>query len=176
MMTRTSRVQLPVSIAPLAEQHLAEVDALRQQLLGEPSNLKFVQAGLAAANQDHLVALAAASQAVVGYAAAMHAGGESQLLAVAVLPGWQGQGIATQLLAQLLAAAAAQGMEAFVLEVRATNRRAQELYRRFGFAPVAVRKDYYPPSAVGPREDALVMWLADLASPQVQGQLASLKA
>ena len=160
----------------MAEDHLAEVDALRQQLLGEPSNLKFLLSGLAAANQDHLVALDTASQAVVGYAAAMHAGGESQLLAITVLPSWQGQGIATQLLVRLLDLAVDQGTEAFVLEVRVANRRAQELYRRFGFAPVAVRQDYYPPSAGRPREDALVMWLADLASPQVQGQLASLKA
>ena len=155
----------------MSESHLAEVDVLRQQLLGEPSNLKFLLSGLAAANQEHLVAADTASQAVVGYAAAMHAGGESQLLALVVLPSRQGQGIATQLLAQLLASAASQGSEAFMLEVRVANQRAQKLYRRFGFAPVAVRKGYYPPSAVGPREDALVMWLADLASPQVQGRL-----
>ncbi len=40
------------------------------------------------------------------------------------------------------------------LEVRLSNRPAQELYRRFGFAPVGVRKNYYAET----NEDALVMW------------------
>jgi [ribosomal protein S18]-alanine N-acetyltransferase len=37
--------------------------------------------------------------------------------------------------------------------VRASNVEAQALYRRFGFAPVGVRKAYY----THPVEDALVM-------------------
>ncbi len=50
-----------------------------------------------------------------------------------------------------------------LLEVRESNRRAVEFYRKFGFRQIAVRKDYYPafeafvPGKKNPREDALVM-------------------
>jgi ribosomal-protein-alanine N-acetyltransferase len=47
-----------------------------------------------------------------------------------------------------------------VLEVRASNRGAQRLYSRFGFAPVAVRKGYYADN----NEDAIVMFLDDIAA------------
>jgi ribosomal protein S18 acetylase RimI-like enzyme len=39
------------------------------------------------------------------------------------------------------------------LEVRADNPRAQDLYRRHGFADVGIRRGYYQPSGV----DAIVM-------------------
>jgi [ribosomal protein S18]-alanine N-acetyltransferase len=41
--------------------------------------------------------------------------------------------------------------------VRQGNARAQALYRRYGFAEVGLRKNYYP--APGQREDAVVMSL-----------------
>ena len=44
------------------------------------------------------------------------------------------------------------------LEVRPSNRAAQELYSRYGFRKIAVRRDYYP--ARSGREDALVFSLA----------------
>jgi ribosomal protein S18 acetylase RimI-like enzyme len=39
------------------------------------------------------------------------------------------------------------------LEVRADNPRAQDLYRRFGFEEIGVRRGYYQPSGT----DAIVM-------------------
>jgi ribosomal-protein-alanine N-acetyltransferase len=43
--------------------------------------------------------------------------------------------------------------------VRADNARAQELYRRFGFVAIGVRRGYYQPSGT----DAVVMALHDVA-------------
>ena len=42
-----------------------------------------------------------------------------------------------------------------LLYVPASNARALELYRHFGFSQIGVRKNYYP--ADGGREDALVL-------------------
>ena len=44
------------------------------------------------------------------------------------------------------------------LEVRLSNHAAQDLYRRFGFVPVGVRKNYYQET----NEDALVMWAHEI--------------
>jgi ribosomal-protein-alanine N-acetyltransferase len=50
--------------------------------------------------------------------------------------------------------------------VRTKNARAHGLYRRFGFAPVGIRKNYYEGT-----EDALIMWVHDIATPEYRAVL-----
>jgi ribosomal-protein-alanine N-acetyltransferase len=64
--------------------------------------------------------------------------------------------------------AIARGSDSITLEVRASNKAALALYRRFGFAPTGVRKDYYK----DPTEDALVLWVHDIDSPAYTERLA----
>jgi ribosomal-protein-alanine N-acetyltransferase len=77
--------------------------------------------------------------------------------------------VATRLLAELAWEAIGRDCLALTLEVRASNTAAQELYRRFGFAPVGVRKQYYENI-----EDAIVMWCHDIAEPPYRERLAEL--
>ena len=51
------------------------------------------------------------------------------------------------------------GITRATLEVAVSNQRAIDLYYRYGFRPVGVRKNYYEKS----HEDALILW-ADLAA------------
>ena len=64
------------------------------------------------------------------------------------------------------------GIKHISLEVAANNEAAQSLYRRFGFAPVAVRKNYYPVTG----QDALVMWVYDIDSDDYAVRLEELAA
>jgi ribosomal-protein-alanine N-acetyltransferase len=93
---------------------------------------------------------------LVGYFVLMTGAGEAHLLNLSVAAAWQRQGHGSTLLREA-ALAAKQGAATLFLEVRPSNRAAQELYKRFGFKKVAVRRDYYP--ANGGREDALVLTL-----------------
>ena len=52
----------------------------------------------------------------------------------------------------------------------ANNEPAQSLYRRFGFAPVGVRKNYYPVTG----QDALVMWVYDIDTEEYARRLDEL--
>jgi ribosomal-protein-alanine N-acetyltransferase len=54
-------------------------------------------------------------------------------------------------------AAIGHGCRSWTLEVRVSSTGAQELYRRFGFAPAGVRTRYYENT-----EDAIVMWCHDI--------------
>ena len=72
---------------------------------------------------------------------------------VAVRPEYQRLGVATGLLRSALRYGASQGAKAAFLEVRASNRVAQALYRRCGFRAAGRRPDYYR----DPVEDALIM-------------------
>lgn len=74
---------------------------------------------------------------------------------IAVRPQSRGRGQGRTLLHEALDLARKRGCRQATLEVRAGNQPAVELYRSFGFRPVAIRKKYYQD------EDALVM-LADL--------------
>ena len=52
------------------------------------------------------------------------------------------------------------------------NAAAQEMYRRFGFRPAGIRKNYY----VETNEDALVMWAHDVDTPEYARRLAEIEA
>ena len=78
---------------------------------------------------------------------------QAELANIAVRSGYRGQGYASRLLERVLQIARDRKVETIYLEVRASNTRAVELYERFGFSRVSVRKNYYGK----PKEDALVM-------------------
>jgi ribosomal-protein-alanine N-acetyltransferase len=90
---------------------------------------------------------------IVGYAGLLAAGGQADVLTIAVSTARWGQGIGSQLLAELLSEAVRRGCTEIFLEVRADNARAQRLYRWWGFDEIGVRRGYYQPSGM----DAIVM-------------------
>ena len=90
---------------------------------------------------------------IVGYAGLLAGTGEAEVQTIAVDPNREGRGLGAALLTELLQEAARRDCDDVVLEVREDNPRAQELYRRFGFVQVGLRRGYYQPANV----DALVM-------------------
>ena len=101
---------------------------------------------------------AGAGAAVLGYFVAMQGVDEWHLLTLTVAPVAQRQGHGSSLIAALVRLARVDAAAQLWLEVRASNDGARALYRRLGFAPIGVRKLYYP-AAFGKREDAVVMSL-----------------
>ena len=87
----------------------------------------------------------------IGYRAVLE---EMHIMIIAVAPGWRRRGIARRMLSQAMEQARQADCERAILEVRASNVGAQQLYYRLGFAPVGVRPKYY----TRPSEDALILW------------------
>ena len=108
---------------------------------------------LSAAEQHYLVARR--EDMIVGFAAIYVMADTADLVNIAVLPAYQGQGIGTCLMKALLERAVQCKVGEITLEVRASNEAAICLYRSFGFDRIAVRKDYYS----RPVEDADIMQL-----------------
>lgn len=96
---------------------------------------------------------------LLGYWLAMPGVDEMHLLNITVVPAWQGRGVAIVMLDRLAAECRRQGLAQLWLEVRVSNERAREVYRRYGFAEVGRRRAYYPVQQ-GPREDAILMSLS----------------
>lgn len=90
---------------------------------------------------------------LLGYAGLMVSGPEADVQTIAVASAAQGRGVGGLLLRALVDEAVRRGAGAMLLEVRADNAPAIGLYRRHGFAQIAVRRGYYQPGDV----DALVM-------------------
>ncbi|MDN3357180.1 ribosomal protein S18-alanine N-acetyltransferase [Actinomadura sp. DC4] len=90
---------------------------------------------------------------LAGWAGLAAAGGQGDVLTIGVRPELQGRGIGSLLLTALLDEATVRQCGEVFLDVRADNDRARQLYERFGFTAVGVRKRYYMPSGT----DAIVM-------------------
>jgi [ribosomal protein S18]-alanine N-acetyltransferase len=97
--------------------------------------------------------VAEADGEVVGYGGLWAHGEVADVQTVAVAPHAQRQGTGARLLAALLGDAESRGVGEVVLEVRADNAAALELYHAAGFERVGVRRGYYAHGRV----DALVL-------------------
>ena len=96
---------------------------------------------------------------LLGYFVAMMGVDEVHLLNITVNPDFQRQGWARVLLDALALWSRGRSAQWLWLEVRASNQRALDIYRAYGFHRVGDRKRYYP-AENGQREDAVVMSLA----------------
>ena len=94
----------------------------------------------------------------IGYFIAMPGVQEVHLLNLTVAPAHQRHGHARAMLDELVRESRALGAQRLWLEVRTSNLRAQEIYRRYGFREVGLRRGYYPAGALA-RENAIVMSL-----------------
>jgi [ribosomal protein S18]-alanine N-acetyltransferase len=94
---------------------------------------------------------------------------EAHITLVAVHPQYQHQGFGQVLVYSLLVTAMRRGLERATLEVRASNQTAISLYQKFGFKTAGRRRRYYQDND----EDALILWLSGLQSPQIQENLTN---
>lgn len=108
---------------------------------------------------------------MVGYFGLMFVEEEAHVTTVAVAPAHQGRRIGTQIMLGAIEIAEEEGARHVSLEVAVGNTRAQALYRRFGFAPVGLRKRYYQLTG----EDAYVMCAYDIDSPAYHDRIAEIR-
>jgi ribosomal-protein-alanine N-acetyltransferase len=80
---------------------------------------------------------------------------EAHILNFAVHPDHRRHGVGMRLMEAILDRASALGLSRVTLEVRVSNHAAIQLYRKIGFAPVAIRRRFYHDNG----EDAYVMWI-----------------
>lgn len=91
---------------------------------------------------------------IAGYAGMWVIMDEAHVTNIAVRLKYRGMKLGERLLSELRRKAAKHGAKRMTLEVRVTNRIAQNLYEKLGFRSVGVRKGYYTDN----NEDALIMW------------------
>ena len=139
-----------VHVTPMRRRHVRSVLRIEEQVYPRPWSMSLFLSELAL-RTTRAYFVARVGRDVVGYAGLMLSMEDGHVTTIAVDPEWQREGIGTRLLLALAREAIARGATALTLEVRLSHRGAQQLYQRFGFAAVGVRKGYYADTG----EDAL---------------------
>ena len=99
---------------------------------------------------------------LVGYSGFWLIGDEAHITTLAVHPDCRRKRIGEVLLINNILAARQAGAKWLTLEVRASNEKAQNLYFKFGFKNLGVRRHYYQDNS----EDALVLWTENILRPE----------
>jgi [ribosomal protein S18]-alanine N-acetyltransferase len=157
---------LVVHLVPMRRRHLRAVLRIESQVYPRPWSLSLFMSELALRSTRSYY-VARVEGMVVGYAGLMMTGDDGHVTTIAVDPAWQRHKIGSRLLLTLAREAVRRGAANLTLEVRVSNKPAQAMYRKFGFRPAGIRKNYY----VETNEDALVMWADDIDSDEYARRL-----
>jgi ribosomal-protein-alanine N-acetyltransferase len=169
-----------VQLGPLRRRHLRQIMPIEAAAYPTSWSRKVFEGELdQVADGTRYYLVARAGRELVGYAGLWFVGDpdgdQAHVTNIVVAEGHRRAGIATRLMLALAREARRRECVAWTLEVRASSEGAQELYRRFGFAPAGVRKNYYEDGR-GQRIDAIVMWCHDLASDAYAERLARIES
>ncbi len=151
------KFEAPPEFFPMSERDLDDVAALEAQVQAFPWSRDHFRDSLLA---GHSCWICSVGGVLAGFSVVMQVLDEAHLLNLGVDKPRQGRGLGGRLLQEALQTARHNQARGMFLEVRASNQRAADLYRNFGFRQISVRKGYYP--AADGREDALVFkkeWL-----------------
>jgi ribosomal-protein-alanine N-acetyltransferase len=167
---------LTVEIAAMRRRHVRSVLRIEQQVYPRPwSHSLFLSELALRATRSYFVARI--GRDVVGYAGLMMTAEDGHITTIAVDPSRHRHKLGTRLMVAVAREALTRGALNLTLEVRLGNLAAQHLYRRFGFAPVGVRKNYYQEAGASGEqaEDALVMWVHAVDAPEYSALLDSIE-
>ena len=108
---------------------------------------------------------------IVGYGGEWVIMDEAHITTIGVAKEHRGQKIGEQVLVALLEEARSHSARRATLEVREGNIVAQNLYRKYGFQPAAIRRGYYTDN----RENAVVMWVDNLSGIAYTSRMEELR-
>jgi [ribosomal protein S18]-alanine N-acetyltransferase len=166
-----AEVPAMLRIEPMRRRHVRSVIAIEDRIFTRPWSSALYLSELAQPSTRRYF-VATVGNEVVGYIGCMLVVGEGHITTVGVAPEWHRRSIGTRLMLHLTSDVRSLGATSLTLEVRVSNAGAQELYRRFGFAPAGIRKNYY----ADVHEDAIVMWAHDVDTVAYGERLAQIAA
>jgi ribosomal-protein-alanine N-acetyltransferase len=135
----------------MTSEHVAQVAALECECFSMPWSEKSIRGELT--NPLSLWVIATDGETVAGYVGSQSVMGEADMMNIAVLPAYRRQGIAKELVSELIRLLKEREVYSLTLEVRASNEPAIALYNLLGFEQVGRRPNYYS----APKEDALIL-------------------
>ncbi|OGB90130.1 ribosomal-protein-alanine N-acetyltransferase [candidate division WOR-1 bacterium RIFCSPHIGHO2_01_FULL_53_15] len=130
-----------IVITPMKDKDIAAVVEI------EKLCFKFPKPEAIFREDEHKYLVARDDDQIVGYIGIEKVLDEEHIINMAVHPDYRGKGIGRRLIQHVL-----NDEEVFFLEVRTSNETAKDIYEKYGFKVISIRKAYYPDG-----EDAYVM-------------------
>ena len=150
---------LPINIRRMQSQDLESIMAIEPAAFGSHHwSLQSFENELNNDSGSYFSATALETTNLLGYSGFWLIGEEAHITTLAVHPNFQRQYIGERLLINNILEAKKVGARWLTLEVRVSNERAQNLYYKYGFKSISVRKSYYQDND----EDALVLWTENI--------------
>lgn len=143
---------LEVMIREMIERDLDQVVQIEEELFSQPWSKEGFLGSLK--EKSTLYLCAEIDGKIAGYCGLLQVLDEADITNVAIAFEFRRQGIARQMLQELIRRGMVRGIKNFTLEVRESNLPAQKLYEQLGFENCGIRKNFYD----FPREDAVIMW------------------
>ncbi len=112
-----------------------------------------------------------ADDKIVGFSGMWLLMDEAHITTIGVDPAYRGRKIGEQMLYAILEEAQNRGARRATLEVRESNFLAQNLYRKYGFSPAAIRRGYYSDN----NENAVIFWVDDMMSTEYRTRFKQLR-
>lgn len=157
-----------LELRPMTDSDLDAVVELERATYETPWSENVFRDELQEPSRTYVVA--ADGERLVGYAGLLAVGDEGHITTVAVSDELRTARLGTRLMLYLVDRALEQSVRHLTLEVRVSNVGAQALYRKFGMAPVGVRKHYYGD------EDALIMWVHDVDGSEYADRISQIRS
>jgi len=149
------KAPLGLSIRPMTAEDVDSVLAMAAATPQAPHwpRAAYLTALDAQAAPRRIALVAECRSGIAAFAVASLVGAQTELESIVVAASLRRQGVARRLLAALVEELKRLGGAELLLEVRASNQPALELYGSCGFQPIALRSRYY----IDPVEDAVLM-------------------
>ncbi len=145
-------IEKDLKIRKMRAEDIDAVDELEQKIFKNPWSKKEM---LKILNEDNLgfSVVAEFIEEIIGYAFSWIVIDGIHIGNIAVKEGFRRLKIGTRLMDYIVNEASNMGGKLFFLEVRKSNESAINLYKKFGFVPLSIKKRYYSDNG----EDAVVM-------------------
>ncbi|MBQ8568905.1 MAG: ribosomal protein S18-alanine N-acetyltransferase [Oscillospiraceae bacterium] len=138
-----------ITVEKITAEHIPQIYDIEKSSFSDPWSMEGFFSELDI--PDRILLSATDEDMVCGYVIGSSDGITAWIDNIAVSDGFRRQGIGNMLLSAFCEKCA--DCESITLEVRESNIPAQELYKKYGFSAIGVRKNFY----TDPRENAVVM-------------------
>lgn len=118
----------------------------------DPWSLSAIKNELKNALARYIVAVE--DEKIVGYIGSWYIIDEAHIINFAVHKEHRGKHIGDKLMSCFIEKCEKDDIDSITLEVRKSNEIAKNLYKKYGFKPGGIRKEYYKDN----KEDAIIMW------------------
>lgn len=137
-------------VAVATEEDLEGIAALEKECFSAPWSLESIKESF---NLDTTFFVCKQFHTVIGYGGINIVLDEGYITNIAVSKNYHRKGIGSAIINTLIKSGEEKGLSFITLEVRKSNLAAQNLYKKFSFEEVGIRKDFY----TDPKEDAILL-------------------